>query len=191
MGGGPNFAYDLCTRRVSDEALAGLDLSSWRLALCGAEPVRAKTLDAFARRFAPAGLRAGSLYPGYGLAEATLVVSGGRPGAFARRLAVDAAALEHDELRAPAPGRPARTLVGAGRVHDFDLRIVDPLAGREVPPDISGRSGCAATASPRATGASRWRPPAPSTPRSARAAASCAPATWAPSTTASCTSPGA
>ncbi|WP_405887210.1 fatty acyl-AMP ligase [Streptomyces sp. NBC_01136] len=138
VGGGPNFAYDLCTRRVSDEALAGLDLSSWRLALCGAEPVRAKTLDAFARRFAPAGLRAGSLYPGYGLAEATLVVSGGRPGAFARRLAVDAAALEHDELRAPAPGRPARTLVGAGRVHDFDLRIVDPLAGREVPPGHIG-----------------------------------------------------
>lgn len=138
VGGGPNFGYDLCTRRVTDAQVGELDLSSWRLALCGAEPVRAQTLDAFARRFAPAGLRAASLYPGYGLAEATLVVSGGEPGVPARRLAVDAAALEHDELRAPAADAPARTLVGAGQVHDFDLRVVDPLAGREVPP---GRVG--------------------------------------------------
>lgn len=84
VGGGPNFGYDLCTRRVTDAQVGELDLSSWRLALCGAEPVRAQTLDAFARRFAPAGLRAASLYPGYGLAEATLVVSGGEPGVPAR-----------------------------------------------------------------------------------------------------------
>ncbi|WP_238432040.1 fatty acyl-AMP ligase [Streptomyces cavernae] len=138
VGGGPNFCYDLCTRRVTDAHLGELDLSSWRLALCGAEPVRAQTLDAFARRFAPAGLRAASLYPGYGLAEATLVVSGGEPGAPARRLTVDAAGLEHDELRAPAADVPTRTLIGSGRVHDFDLRVVDPLAHVELPP---GRVG--------------------------------------------------
>ena len=141
VSGGPNFCYDLCTRRVTDAHLAELDLSSWRLALCGAEPVRAQTLDSFARRFASAGLRAASLYPGYGLAEATLVVSGGRPGAPARRLTTDAAALERDELRAPAEdaeGTATRTLVGAGQVHDFDLRVVDPLAGVELPP---GRVG--------------------------------------------------
>lgn len=140
VGGGPNFCYDLCTRRITDAQLAELDLSGWRLALCGAEPVRPATLDAFARRFAPAGLRAENLYPGYGLAEATLVVSGGNPGAPARRLTVDAGALEHDELRAPAPA-PAtatRTLVSAGRAHDFDLRVVDPVAGRELP---AGRVG--------------------------------------------------
>ena len=140
VGGGPNFSYDLCTRRVTDAQLDELDLSSWRLALCGAEPVRARTLDAFARRFAPAGLRASSLYPGYGLAEATLAVSGGRPGLPAGRLTVDAAALEHDELRPPAAGRPTRTLVGSGRIHgdDFDLRVVDPVACAEMPP---GRVG--------------------------------------------------
>lgn len=140
VGGGPNFSYDLCTRRVTDAQLDELDLSSWRLALCGAEPVRARTLDAFARRFAPAGLRATSLYPGYGLAEATLAVSGGRPGVPAGRLTVDAAALEHDELRPPAAGRPIRTLVGSGRIHDddFDLRVVDPVACAEMPP---GRVG--------------------------------------------------
>ncbi|MEU6557721.1 fatty acyl-AMP ligase [Streptomyces sp. NPDC046915] len=138
VGGGPNFCYDLCTRRVTDAQLAELDLTSWRLALCGAEPVRAATLDAFARRFAPAGLRAESLYPGYGLAEATLVVSGGEPGVAARRLTVDAAALEQDELRAPRPGAATRTLVGNGRAPDFDVRIVDPVAGRELP---AGRVG--------------------------------------------------
>lgn len=138
VGGGPNFCYDLCTRRVTDAQLAELDLTSWRLALCGAEPVRAATLDAFARRFAPAGLRAESLYPGYGLAEATLVVSGGSPGVAARRLTVDAAALEQDELRAPRPGAATRTLVGNGRAPDFDVRIVDPVAGRELP---AGRVG--------------------------------------------------
>ncbi|MEU6540491.1 fatty acyl-AMP ligase [Streptomyces sp. NPDC047000] len=140
VGGGPNFSYDLCTRRVTDAQLDELDLSGWRLALCGAEPVRARTLDAFARRFAPAGLRASSLYPGYGLAEATLAVSGGRPGLPAGRLTVDAAGLEHDELRPPAAGRPIRTLVGAGRIldDDFDLRVVDPVACAEMPP---GRVG--------------------------------------------------
>ncbi|MFD7033111.1 fatty acyl-AMP ligase [Streptomyces sp. NPDC059917] len=138
VGGGPNFCYDLCTRRVTDAQLAELDLSSWRLALCGAEPVRPDTLDGFARRFAPAGLRPESLYPGYGLAEATLVVSGGVPGEGHRRLTVDAAALERDELRAPAPDAATRTLVGAGRVRDFDVRVVDPVAGAELP---AGRVG--------------------------------------------------
>ncbi|MHB9864469.1 fatty acyl-AMP ligase [Streptomyces sp. YIM S03343] len=138
VGGGPNFSYDLCTRRVTDAQLDGLDLSSWRLALCGAEPVRARTLDDFARRFSAAGLRATSLYPGYGLAEATLVVSGGHPGVPARRLTVDAAALEHDVLRPPTPDRPTRTLVGSGQVHDFELRVVDPVACAEMPP---GRVG--------------------------------------------------
>ncbi|MGC5412959.1 polyketide synthase, partial [Streptomyces sp. DT225] len=52
VGGGPNFCYDLCTTRVTDEEIAGLDLSRWRLALNGAEPVRPATLDAFAKRFA-------------------------------------------------------------------------------------------------------------------------------------------
>ncbi|MFD1277092.1 hypothetical protein ACFQ51_50600 [Streptomyces kaempferi] len=66
------------------------------------------------------------------------MVSGGRPNVPARRLSVDAAALERDELRAPAEGAAARTLVGSGQAHDFDLRVVDPLAGVELPP---GRVG--------------------------------------------------
>ena len=80
VSGGPNFAYDLCVRKISDEARAKLDLSSWRLAFVGAEPVHAGTLERFAERFGPCGFRAGSFYPCYGLAEATLMVSGAERG---------------------------------------------------------------------------------------------------------------
>jgi acyl-CoA synthetase (AMP-forming)/AMP-acid ligase II len=79
--GGPNFAYDMCVaavERQGDKSLAGLDLSSWDLAFVGAEPVRAATLDRFAATFAKVGFRREAFYPCYGLAEATLIVSGGR-----------------------------------------------------------------------------------------------------------------
>jgi acyl-CoA synthetase (AMP-forming)/AMP-acid ligase II len=81
--GGPNFAYEMCVAAVErhgDESLAGLDLSSWNLAFVGAEPVRAATLDRFAATFADVGFRREAFYPCYGLAEATLIVSGGRHG---------------------------------------------------------------------------------------------------------------
>ncbi|HEY2292550.1 MAG TPA: amino acid adenylation domain-containing protein, partial [Thermoanaerobaculia bacterium] len=77
VSGGPNFAYELCLRKATPEALAGLDLASWRVAFNGAEPVRASTLERFAAAFAPCGLRREALYPCYGLAEATLFVTGG------------------------------------------------------------------------------------------------------------------
>jgi proline-specific peptidase len=77
VSGGPNFAYELCARKASPEALAGLDLSSWRVAYNGAEPVRASTLERFAAVFAPSGFKKEAFYPCYGLAEATLFVTGG------------------------------------------------------------------------------------------------------------------
>lgn len=73
--GGPNFAFELCVNRIGD-ALDDLDLSSWRVAFVGAEPVRAATLRRFARKFSAAGFAASAFYPCYGLAEATLIVSG-------------------------------------------------------------------------------------------------------------------
>ncbi|MDP9151599.1 MAG: fatty acyl-AMP ligase, partial [Myxococcota bacterium] len=83
--GGPNFAYDLCVRRLRDSAGAGLDLdlSCWEVAFCGAEPVRANTMREFAEVFKAHGFRAESLFPCYGLAESTLMVSGGPRGAGA------------------------------------------------------------------------------------------------------------
>ncbi len=78
--GGPNFAYELCLRKADPEILAGLDLASWRVAFNGAEPVRASTLERFAAAFAPCGFRPEAFHPCYGLAEATLFVTGGEPG---------------------------------------------------------------------------------------------------------------
>jgi amino acid adenylation domain-containing protein len=77
VSGGPNFAYELCARKAGPEAPTGLDLASWRVAFNGAEPVRASTLERFAEAFAPYGFRKEAFYPCYGLAEATLFVTGG------------------------------------------------------------------------------------------------------------------
>ena len=76
ISGGPDFAYELCVDRISEEQLATLDLSTWRIAYCGSERVRAATLGRFARRFASAQFRGSALYPCYGMAETTLFVSG-------------------------------------------------------------------------------------------------------------------
>jgi acyl-CoA synthetase (AMP-forming)/AMP-acid ligase II len=73
--GGPNFAYDLCVRKITPEQRKTLDLSSWQVAFNGAEPVRAETLNAFAEMFAPCGFRRDAFFPCFGLAEATLIVS--------------------------------------------------------------------------------------------------------------------
>ena len=77
ISGGPNFAYDLCVRKTTPEQRAELDLSQWSLAFNGAEPVRADTIDRFSDAFEPCGFRREAFYPCYGLAEATLIVSGG------------------------------------------------------------------------------------------------------------------
>jgi acyl-CoA synthetase (AMP-forming)/AMP-acid ligase II len=121
--GAPNFAYELCARRVTEEQLSGLDLSSWQVAFCGAEPVRAETLERFAQRFAPVGFKRESFYPCYGMAEATLFVSGGTPRRGAVIKEADAQTLERNLVQAPAPGLPQRKLVSCGRAHD-DQRIL-------------------------------------------------------------------
>ncbi|MEU1275000.1 fatty acyl-AMP ligase [Streptomyces sp. NPDC005799] len=126
VSGAPDFAYELCTRRVTDEQLAGLDLAGWRAAVTGGEPVSAATGRAFTERFAPAGFRAGALLPCYGLAEATLLVSGGRTGAGPVTRAVDGEALERHALREPRGDRPTRTLVACGCPRGGEVRIVDP-----------------------------------------------------------------
>jgi pristinamycin I synthase-3/4 len=125
--GGPNFAYELCVRKVRPEQREGLDLSSWEVAFNGAEPVRAETLDAFAREFAPQGFRRAAFHPCYGLAEATLLVTGG--GGEASVLSVDSAALEAD--RVLESGGSGRRLAGSGRIllEEEDVRIVDPATG--------------------------------------------------------------
>jgi len=126
--GGPNFAYDLCARKVTEEQKEGLDLSSWRVAFNGAEPIRPDTLEEFSAAFAGCGFRREAFYPCYGLAEATLFVTGGawQEAPVLRR--VDAAGLERGEAAAPADGdEGARTLVGCGRAAEgARVSVVDP-----------------------------------------------------------------
>jgi len=76
--GGPNFALRMCVDRIPPEERESLDLSSWKVAFNGSEPVRAETLERFSDAFAPFGFRREAFYPCYGMAEATLLVAGGR-----------------------------------------------------------------------------------------------------------------
>ncbi|WP_327745276.1 fatty acyl-AMP ligase [Streptomyces europaeiscabiei] len=122
---GPNFAFELCTRQVTDDQMKNLDLSRWLFACNGSEPVRAGTITAFAMRFAPAGLRSDALNPCYGMAEATVFVSGsGRREPVIRR--VDEKLLAQGTFEVATGDGPWRELVGCGSAHDSDLRIVDP-----------------------------------------------------------------
>jgi len=137
--GGPNFAYELCVRKTTPEQRAGLDLSSWSLAYSGAEPVRGETLDRFSAAFAPYGFRRSAFYPCYGLAEATLFVSGGTAGADPVVRAFDRPALEMGTVEPAAPASGSRSLVGCGQPWmGQEVAIVDPESGVEHPP---GRVG--------------------------------------------------
>ncbi|HEX8161810.1 MAG TPA: amino acid adenylation domain-containing protein [Pyrinomonadaceae bacterium] len=125
--GGPNFAYDLCVRKIGEGERAALDLSSWSVAFNGAEPIRPATLERFAAAFAPCGFRREAFYPCYGLAEATLMVSGGRKAAPPVVASVEAAALERGRAAQARPGDgAARRLVGCGRtMHGQEIVVVN------------------------------------------------------------------
>ncbi|HEX8472816.1 MAG TPA: condensation domain-containing protein [Pyrinomonadaceae bacterium] len=114
--GAPNFAYDLCVRRARPAQLVGLDLSSWSVAFNGAEPVREETMRRFAEAFAPYGFRREAFYPCYGLAEATLMVSGGaKSGGYVAKT-FDAEALEKNRAVEPLSAEASqRALVGCGK----------------------------------------------------------------------------
>jgi acyl-CoA synthetase (AMP-forming)/AMP-acid ligase II/acyl carrier protein len=137
--GGPNFAYDLCLRRIGDGDLEGLDLSSWSVAFSGAEPVRWRTLDAFARKLAPAGFRPSAFFPCYGLAEATLIVSGGYwEGTVlrgTRRLRVEQLAEEDHQRADDQP--PVRVSCGMG-LPDQEVAIVEPDRRERLAPGVEG-----------------------------------------------------
>jgi acyl-CoA synthetase (AMP-forming)/AMP-acid ligase II/acyl carrier protein len=113
--GGPNFAYDLCVSGTTPEQREGLDLSSWYSAYNGAEPVRVRTLERFIETFKPYGFKPTAMYPVYGLAEATLMVSGGDLTQPYVTLAVEAEALAAHRVAECAPDAPdSQILVGCG-----------------------------------------------------------------------------
>jgi acyl-CoA synthetase (AMP-forming)/AMP-acid ligase II/alkylation response protein AidB-like acyl-CoA dehydrogenase/acyl carrier protein len=125
--GGPNFAWDLCLRRIDSAQKQGLDLSSLEVLYNGAEPVRAATLERFVEVFAPCGLRREALFPCYGMAEATLLVAGGPRGRAPRVLALDGAALDSGEVREAGAGQAGRRLVSCGpAAPGVEVAVVDP-----------------------------------------------------------------
>ncbi|MEZ0362621.1 SDR family NAD(P)-dependent oxidoreductase [Mycobacterium sp. pUA109] len=136
----PNFAYDMCVELSSPEQRAALDLSSLSTAMCGAEPVQTATLRSFADAFAPAGFRPQAFHPVYGLAEATLLVSGGSDLPTPRVEHLDRAALRDNRvLQADADVADAATLVGCGKPRGGQqVIIVDPETRRECPADRIG-----------------------------------------------------
>jgi acyl-CoA synthetase (AMP-forming)/AMP-acid ligase II/acyl carrier protein len=125
--GGPNFAYELCTRRINAKDCELIDLSSWQTAFCGAEPIRKDTLERFAERFSPCGFRASAFCPAYGLAEATLFVAGGNAASGITSMTVGSDALKRNRLEpAITKDRDTRGLVSCGRVSPgLRVKIVD------------------------------------------------------------------
>ncbi|MGL6162075.1 AMP-binding protein [Microbulbifer sp.] len=130
VSGGPNFIYDHCVERIAPEQVAELGLSKWRIAFNGAEPVRAATLERFAEHFAPAGLVPESLAPCYGLAEATLMVTGTSSGGYST-LTVDESELARGRV---CPAGSGRTLVSSGQLNgEMQVRIVEPAEQYQLP----------------------------------------------------------
>ncbi|AVU08510.1 MULTISPECIES: condensation domain-containing protein [unclassified Halomonas] len=131
ISGGPDFSYRLCLERIRDEQIETLDLSSWRVAFSGAEPVRYDTLTAFIERFRPAGFAADTAAPCYGLAEATLLVSCNPRGTGVVGTAFSQQSLAEGQASSAAEGN---TLVGCGTPqpgHAID--IIDPHSLRSLP----------------------------------------------------------
>ena len=145
VSGGPNFAYDMCVDRVTPEERKGLDLSSWKVAFNGAEPVRLETLQRFARAYEPYGFCIDSLRPCYGLAEATLFVSGQRDQRAPEVCYISRSALEGGKVLNPRRTGPIRirllsSRVEAGiRIRPFQLSMWRAASKRRpVPSERSG-----------------------------------------------------
>ena len=136
--GAPNFAYDLCAERVSEEESAALDLSCWRIAINGAEPIRPETIDHFARRFAPVGFRRAAFMPCYGLAETTLLAAGQSRDHGPTIVSVDRGSLLARRL-VPSASAEAAHLVSVGPpAPSLDVRVVHAETGVECAEDVVG-----------------------------------------------------
>lgn len=136
ISGAPNFAYDLVLRKTPEELRDGLDLSTWRIAFNGAEPVRADTMSLFSNFFAPSGFDPRAFFPCYGLAESTLLVSAGRRLAGSVMKAFDRDALLQRRVKSSTGGH---ILVSSGAaIPDHSVRIVHPDRLRICLPDEVG-----------------------------------------------------
>jgi acyl-CoA synthetase (AMP-forming)/AMP-acid ligase II len=137
---GPNFAYELCVRKFKPEQLGGLDLSTWKVAFNGAEPINHETLSKFAEIYAPYGFDYSAFYPCYGMAEATLIISGGSKDTAVVTKKVQGKALEQNKIAIADVDEPhPHTLVSCGRsLQDQQLAIANPETLASCPPGEVG-----------------------------------------------------
>lgn len=152
----PGFGYELCVRRVSEQQLRSLDFSGWRIAVVGDEPVRAEMIDRFSALLAPFGFRREAFFPSYGIAESTVMLSGGpvEPEPVIRRF--DAVALAKGKVQRAGREDEARRLVGLGQLHpSMTIAVVDPATGEPCAPDETGEI----LASGPSIGAAYWNAP--------------------------------
>ncbi len=135
ISGGPDFAYRLCSERVSESALERLDLSTWRVAYSGSEPIRLDTLDRFTEKFAACGFSSDNFFASYGLAEATLFVAGGTRGQGIPALRVDETALAANRAE---PGQGSAIMSCGTSQPEHAVLIVDPHTLNELPDNRVG-----------------------------------------------------
>lgn len=128
MAGGPNFGYELCVRRIQPETARTLDLSSWQIAFCGAEPIRAASLSGFATQFTAARFNEAAFLPCYGLAESTLLATSARPGTGVRQVLIPSGPEETPRPWVACGGPPSGCL----------LRIREPSTGTTLLPGNVG-----------------------------------------------------
>lgn len=125
--GAPNFSYDLCTRKIGNEQLLDIDLSSWDLAYCGAEPIQVKTLEQFNQKFSKCNFKYTSFYPCYGIAESTLFVSGGLKDCQPTIKKINSEAVEQNLVVENDALSSCKSFVGLGDSHsDANILIVNP-----------------------------------------------------------------
>lgn len=135
VSGGPNFSYQLCAEKIKDADKEGLDLSSWKIAFNGAEPIRAQTLEFFHQTYAAYGLAETALFPCYGAAESTLIISGAECDKPPFYLNVDRLAYENNQIIPVADDHSKKLrLVSSGiPLYQQSVVIVDPATRRELP----------------------------------------------------------
>lgn len=137
--GGPNLGYELCIQKITFEELQSIDLSHWRCAYIGAEPVRKQTLEQFANKFATCGFKSQAFYPCYGMAEATLIVTGGSLNKEPIYYSVQAAELEQNNIVESDNPQKSKHFVGCGHAWlDTQVVIVDPKTLTTCPPNRVG-----------------------------------------------------
>jgi 8-amino-7-oxononanoate synthase/acyl carrier protein len=140
ISGGPNFAYQLCVDKISDQEMEGVDLSTWKIAFNGAEPIRVSTIDAFVERFEKYGFSRSAFLPCYGMAETTLIVTGGPAETRPVSTTFDRTGLDEKIVRpVREESGSARKLVGCGAVLPGEkILIVDPETRERLPGDSIG-----------------------------------------------------